>query len=313
LAAIRSPQLGGIVCIVTGVTVILGNDVAIKWMSADYPIHQLVFTRSLIAIPLTLAILQFEGGLRALRTRHPWLHACRGLLMAIANMTFFLGLAALPLADAMVLFFVAPLFITALSVPLLGEHVGWRRWLAVLLGMLGIIVMQRPGSSVFQWAALLPVVAAACYALTQMLTRRLGASDRAAPMALYLHLAFLSVSAAAGLALGDGRFAGTGDPSLEFLLRAWQWPLQEHVVAMLVSGVCVGVGGYLLTQAYRLAQAGVVAPFEYTALPWGLLAGFLIWGDTPDTFSVLGMALIVGSGLFVWYRENQLRAIPRGT
>ena len=74
----------------------------------------------------------------------------------------------------------------------------------------------------------------------------------------------------------------------------------------------MGIGGYLLTQAYRLAQAGVVAPFEYTALPWGLLAGFLIWGDTPDIFSVLGMALIVGSGLFVWYREKQLRAIPQG-
>jgi drug/metabolite transporter (DMT)-like permease len=127
-------------------------------------------------------------------------------------------------------------------------------------------------------------------------------------MALYLHLAFLMVSALFGVILGDGRFGGTGDPSLEFMLRAWQWPQQDHIGAMLLTGVCVGVGGYLLTQAYRLAQAGAVAPFEYTALPWGLLAGFLIWGDTPDMLSVLGMLLIVGSGLFVWFREKQLRA-----
>ncbi|MDH3713090.1 MAG: DMT family transporter [Gammaproteobacteria bacterium] len=305
-----SPQLRGILCMVAGVTVILGNDAAIKWLSEDYPIHQLVLLRSLIAIPITLAILRFEGGWRALRTPHPWLHTCRGMLIVIANMTFFLGLAALPIADAMVLFFVAPLFITALSAPLLGERVGWRRWLAVLLGMVGVIVMQRPGSGVYQWAALLPAVAAACYALMQVMTRRLGANERAAPMALYLHLAFLAVSALSGMALGDGRFAGTGDPSLEFMLRAWQWPQQDHLGAMLLTGVCVGVGGYLLTQAYRLARVGVVAPFEYMALPWGLLAGFLIWGDIPDIFSVLGMLLIIGSGLFVWFRENQFRVSP---
>ena len=308
----RNPQLAGILCIVAGAVMILCNDVAIKWMSADYPIHQLVLIRSLIAIPITLVILQFEGSWRGLKTQHPWLHAFRGVLIATANMTFFLGLAALPLADAMVLFFVAPLFITALSVPMLGERVGWRRWLAVLTGLAGVIVMQRPGSGLFVWAALLPVIAAACYALMQVLTRLMGTVERAAVMAFYLQLAFLTISALAGLALGAGHFGSTGDPSLDFLLRAWRWPQQQHIFAMLVSGVCMSIGVYLATQAYRLAQAGAVAPFEYASLPWGLLAGFLIWGDIPDIFSMLGMLLIVGSGLFVWHRESQFREAPHG-
>ncbi len=300
-----NPQLAGIACIVAGMSVILGNDVAIKWMSGDYPIHQIVLTRTLIAIPITLFVLaRLEGGWRTLRSRRPLLNLARGLLITVANLCYFLALAAMPLADTMALFYVAPLLITALSVPLLGERVGPRRWLAVLAGMLGVVVMLRPSGSL-QLAALLPLGAALCYALMQMLTRRVGAHDSAAAMALSLQLVFLVVSASIGLAIGDGRFAGSADPSLDFLLRAWHWPDASGAAAMVLCGVCVGFGGYLLTQAYRLGEASVVAPFEYAALPLGVLAGFLVWGDVPGGHTVLGALLVVGSGLYVLYRERR--------
>ena len=260
----------GIFCIVSGMFVILLNDVIIKWISGDYPIHQIVLIRSLIAIPITLLIVRFDGGWQGLKTKRPLLHLARGLLIVVANMCYFLGLAAMPLADAMALFFIAPLLITALSVPMLGEQVGWRRWLAVAVGMVGVLVMLRPAGGVIQLAAILPVIAAMAYALMQMLTRRLGTTDRASVMALYIQLTFVFVSSAIGLAIGDGRFAGGDNASLDFLLRAWHWPTAADAVAMAICGCCIGIGGYLLSQAYRLGQASVIAPFEYTALPWGV-------------------------------------------
>ncbi len=300
----HSPQIVGILCVVTGLLVVVCNDVAIKWISGSYSIHQIVLIRSLIAIPVTLAIARFDGGWQGLKTRRPLLHLTRGLLIVIANMCYFLALAAMPLADTMALFFAAPLFITALSVPILGEKVGLRRWLAVWIGMAGVVVMLRPAAGMVQLAAVLPVVAAAAYALMQMLTRRLGVTDRATAMALYNQLTFVFVATAIGLAIGDGRFAGSENASLDFLLRAWRWPTLPAAATMIFCGLCIAVGSYLLSQAYRLAQASAVAPFEYTALPWGVLLGFLIWGDVPDLTTVIGTVLVVGSGLYVLYREN---------
>ena len=300
----HNPQLIGILCIVIGMFVILLNDVIIKWISGDYPIHQIVLTRSLVALPIILLIARFDGGWQGLKTRRAPLHLARGLLIVIANMCYFLALAAMPLADAMALFFVAPLLITALSVPMLGEKVGLRRWLAVAVGMIGVLVMLRPASGVIQLAAVLPVIAAAAYALMQMLTRRLGVTDRASVMALYIQLTFIFVSTGIGLTIGDGRFAGSDNASLDFLLRAWHWPTPSDAVAIAACGCSIAVGSYLMSQAYRLGQASVIAPFEYTALPWGVLLGFLIWGDIPNLTTVVGILLVVGSGLYVLYREH---------
>jgi drug/metabolite transporter (DMT)-like permease len=303
--AIDKQRLVAILSIVSGMIVLTVNDVAIKWLSGDYPVHEIVLVRTLVAIPLTVLVLApFEGGPMRWRTAHPFLNVARGLLLALANLGYFLGLAALPLAETMSLFFVAPLFITALSAPLLGEKVGPRRWLAVLAGMLGVVVMLRPGEGMLQIAAVLPMIAALAYALMQSIARRLGPTDRASTMALYLQVTFLGVALAIGLAVGDGRYGGTGDPSLDFLLRAWRWPEPADLAIMGLCGVCIGVGGYLITQAYRIGPASMVAPFEYVALPWGALLGYGLWAEIPDSVTVLGMGLIVGSGLYVLLRER---------
>ena len=279
-------------------------DALVKWVSGSFPLHEVTFARSVVALVITLAIVPFEGGFSILRTRRPGLHVARGLLLVTANVCFFTALASMPLAEATAIFFLAPLFITAMSVPLLGESVGLRRWLAVLVGVLGMILMLRPGQGTIDWVALLPVGAALAYALMQVITRRLGATDRASSMAFYVQLIFLLVSGAIGLAVGDGRLSGTGHPSLEFLLRAWVVPAGWDGVLLLVIGVLVGIGAYLLSQAYRVAQPAVVAPFEFCALPLALFWGMTLWGEWPDTTAMLGMMLIVGGGLYVFYRET---------
>ena len=294
----------GILCILLGVFGLTLMDAMVKWVSGSFPLHEITFVRSVVAIAITLAIVPFEGGYAILRTRRPGLHLARGLLLVIANFCFFTALASMPLAEATAIFFLAPLFITALSVPFLGERVGLRRWLAVLVGLLGMILMVRPGQGVFDWVALLPVGAALAYAVMQVITRKLGATDRASSMAFYVQILFVLVSAAIGLAVGDGRFSGTGHPSLEFLFRAWVMPFGWDAVLLLGVGVLIGFGAYLLSQAYRVAQPAVVAPFEYMALPLSLFWGFMLFGHWPDATAMAGMALIVGGGLYVFYRET---------
>ncbi len=288
-----------------GMALLSAQDAVIKWLSGDYPLHQIILGRATIAVVLTLIMVRLEGGWSLLRSRRLGLHLARGLLLVVANISYFLALATMPLAEAIAIFFVAPLFITALSVPFLGERVGPRRWLAVLAGLCGVVVMLRPGEGAINPVALLPVLAAFCYASMQILTRRLGVTDKASAMAFYVQLTFVVISGATGLAIGDGRFAGTGEPSLEFLFRAWVWPGREDALLILLCGVLIAAA-YLLSQAYRIAEATVVAPFEYIAVPLSATWGILLFGDWPDLTAVFGIVLIVGGGLIVFAREASL-------
>lgn len=300
-----------IVFIFAGIFCISVNDMLVKTLSGGYPLHQIIFIRSAIGILFSLALVQIEGGWGILKTNRPGLHLFRGMMVVIANMAYFLALAVMPLADATALFFVAPLFITLLSIPLLGEKVGAARWSAVVIGFAGVVLMQRPWASsealgVSRLVLLLPVVGALAYALLQVLTRKLGATSRASAMAVYIQGTFIGVSLLFYLVAGDGRFAdGVDNGSIQFLLRAWVWPAPGDWTSLVGLGLMSAVVGYCLSQAYRLADAATVAPYEYIGLPLAVLWGWLIWSELPDLPVWAGMALIAGSGLFVFLREKQ--------
>jgi len=308
--------LTGIVFIVLGMAFISVNDALIKFLSDGYPLHQIVFVRSLVGIAISLVIVQFEGGLAILRTAHPLLHLVRGLLLVIANLAFFLALAAMPIAEATAIFFVAPLFITLLSIPILKDRVGPRRIAAVIVGFCGVLVMLRPGGGEAGpglLVSLLPVAAALTYALFQLLTRKLGGISKASAMAVYIQGLFIIVGLGFFVVAGDGRFADdVGGASLTFLLRAWSWPSGQDLTLFLALGVLSAGIAYALSQAYRSASAATVAPFEYVAMPLAALWGFLIWDEVPDLRSAAGMALILGSGLYVLAREQRRRRPVRG-
>ena len=314
-----SPATLGILFIVGGMVAISVNDMLIKELSGDYPLHQMVFVRSAIGIIFSLMLVQLEGGWQILKTRRPGLHALRGGLLVIANMTYFTALAVLPLADATALFFAAPLFITLLSIPVLGEKVGPLRITAVFVGFAGVVIMQRPwagndGLEVSRLVLLLPVLSALTYALNQLLTRKLGVESKASALAVYVQLMFILASAAFWIVAGDGRYAiGVENPSLIFLLRAWVWPSDGDWIYFIGLGLNSAVIGYCLSQAYRLSDAATVAPFEYVGLPLAVFWGWVIFAELPDWEVWIGMALIIGSGLFVFLREQQkARRVARG-
>ncbi len=281
------------------------NDVCFKFLSGGYALHELVLIRALIGIIVMLSIvLPVGGGLRLIRTRRPLLHLFRALMIICSNLTYYAGLAALPLADGVAIFYVAPMMITALSVPLLGERVGPRRWTAVCVGLLGVIVMLRPGGATFDYAALLPVASAFFYAISNLTARRLGATESLPAMTFWVQVTFVIVSASMGLFFGDGHLAEGAHPSVAFLMHAWAWPELRDWPLLLIVGFASSFSGMLIAQAYSKAPAAMIAPFEYVAMPIAVFWGLVVFGQFPDAVSWIGIALICGAGLYIFWRET---------
>lgn len=303
--ALFSPNTRGVFCLVVAIACLTVSDAIIKWLSSDLALHQITLLRSCVALVLVALIAPLEGGWHTLKTRRPVLHLIRGSLLVLANMFFFTALAAMPLAETVTLFYTAPLFICLLSWPLLGERVGASRWIAIAAGMTGVVVMMRPGAELFRTISILPVLAALSYAAMTMMTRKLGLRETAGALTFYIQIAFIVISAVAGLFIGDGRFDVYANPSLHFLLREWRWPDASELQLIAACGIIVAFGGYLISQAYRIGEAPAVAPFEYASLPFALLVGYYLWGDWPEPRAFLGTGLIVGSGLVVVYLDNR--------
>lgn len=274
----------GILTICAGVAFLVLNDAIAKLLTERYDPIQIIFLRNLIAVPMIALVVLFLRGPQALRTRHPGLHAVRGLLMLLGAYLYFTSLSFMPLAEATALIFSAPIFITALSVPLLGEAVGWRRWGAVILGFIGVLIVVQPGGSAFQPASLLPVGVAFLYALFMISARWIGPGEGMWTMMLYVVL-FPMIYAA------------------PFALWLWAPVRPEDLWLFVTIAVCGSLGITLIGQAFRLAPAAVVAPFDYTSMVWATALGWLIWGDVPVFWTILGALVIVASGIIIVLRE----------
>ncbi|MCA2011879.1 DMT family transporter [Cereibacter sphaeroides] len=303
-----SPTTLGALCAVGASLGFSLNDMSVKFLSGGYPLHEVVLIRSLVALTILLAVLvPMSGGYGILRTRQPFKHLLRGLFIVCANMTFFIALAAMPMADATAIFFVSPLLIGLFSVIFLGETVGPRRWTAIGAGLLGVVIMIRPGSGSFSLIALLPLIAATAYAALNTLTRHIGVRETAVSMATYTQFTFLGFSLLFGLVAGHGEFSpGPESASLDFLLRGWVWPRAADIPFFLLCGLGTAMGGLLIAQAYRTCEAALVAPLEYAAMPMAIIWGVTIFGEWPDAIAWIGIALILGSGIYMILREAKV-------
>jgi drug/metabolite transporter (DMT)-like permease len=304
----RNPALTGILCALAGSAIFSINDVAIKSLSGAYALHQVILIRAVIGMAVLFALMTLtRADFRQLVTRRPGAHLLRVAFVMVSNVTYFLGLAALPLADAVAIAFVSPLIVTMLSVLVLNEPVGPRRWAAVAVGLIGVVVMLRPGSGVFQPAAILVLMSAFCYAATNLMTRRMKATESAFAFSFYIQIGFVIVSSTMGLMVGDGHLAGSEDPSMAFLLRGWVWPPVHDWPAFVASGISVATGGLLIAQAYRLGDAALIAPFEYAGMPFAIFWGVVMFNTWPDLTAWIGIALIIGAGLYTLWRETRVR------
>ena len=211
LVETRTAPMAGAVWALASVAAFSANDMLIKFLSGDYPLHQIILIRSSVGLCVVLGlILPLAGGIGTIRTKRLRMHLLRGLAVVLSNAFFFMALAAMPLAEAVAIFFVCPLLISLSSVVFLGETVGPRRWGAILLGLAGVAIVLRPGTEAFQATSLLPLVAAVCYAAHHTITRKIGGTESAAVMLFYIQSTFVVTSALVGLVAGHGHWAGTG-------------------------------------------------------------------------------------------------------
>ena len=264
-AARDHSAFAGIACVAGGIFFLTLSD-------ANNPL-QILFLRALIALPFVTALAIWLGGRRVLRTDHPGLHLTRGAINVVSACCFYLGLRALPLAEATAIAFAAPLFVTALSVLILKERVDGRRWLAVLAGFAGVLIIVRPGTDAFQAATLLPLTTAFLYAVMMITARGISRGEGMLTTTFYIVAGQLVCSAVA---------------------LPWVW----HTPALFST-----LGLALITQGFRIAPASVVAPFDYTGLIWATLLGWIFWREAPDAYAYLGALFIAGSGVYIALRE----------
>lgn len=301
-----SPTLFGPICAVIATVMFTLNDSTMKSFSDTYALHQLVMIRAVLGSTLVVLVLApIAGGWHLLKTRRLGLHVTRASFVIFANMTFFLGLASMPLAEAVAIFFISPFLISIFSVIFLKEYVGPRRWFAILLGMVGVLIIVQPGTATFQLASILPVAAALGYAALHIMTRLMRGTENAVAMTFYIQVCFIFVGLAFFIAVGDGRFAGSSNASLDFLLRKWTWPEFQHWPLLSLLGIFSTIGGYFISQAYRVGEASLIASFEYLALPLSILFGLAFFGEVPEPTTWIGIILIGGSGLYTVWRENR--------
>jgi len=282
----RHQQLRAVLTMLAAVAVFSMMDAGLKRLSAHYPPFQVAALRGASSLPLVLAWALSTAGLRPLLRVRWSMHLLRGAMGVAMMASFVYALRTLPLATAYSIFFIAPLLITALSVPFLGERVGPRRWIAIAVGLLGVVVLLRPsGEGMLSLAAVAVLLAALMYAVSAITVQLLARTDSTQAMVVWMMVM---------MTLGAGTIA---------------WPHWEAIRAddlWVIAGVGVAgaIGQYAITEAFRLGEASLLAPLEYTALIWGVLLDATLWGVLPDSITWIGAAIIIASGLYLMRRER---------
>lgn len=297
----RSSVETAMLMMAAGVSVIPGIDAIAKHLSSTLVPGQIAGTRFLFQLILLLPIILFTG--QRLLSQHLLLNAIRGALIATATLLFFWGLKYLPLADAIAIFFVEPLVLTLISAVFLGEKVGWRRLSAIVVGFIGALLVIRPSFQTIGLPALLPLVAACCFAIYLALTRKVAQAEDVLTMQLWAGI-FGGLTLLIALIVGEVATISVIDPT---------WPSAYEWVMLALLGVIGTVGHLLIVGAFSRASPSILAPFQYLEILGATLLGVLIFGEFPGLMTWLGISIIVASGLYVFHRERRLSrdTVPR--
>jgi len=276
---------------IAGGALLTANDAVLKWLTGGYSTGQIMFIRGLfVFIPISYFVWR-AGGIRCLRIVSVKGQAWRALLVVAGTFCFVTGLSYLPLADAVAIAFAGPLFITALASAFLKEIVGWRRWMAVFIGFMGVLIIIRPTGEAIQWAALLPLTASFTGAIRDIVTRHIAPGEQSATILV------VTTTAVCLAGLTTAPFG-------------WAAVAMDDLGLFALSGLLLGSAHFLMIETFRYAEAAMVAPFKYSTIIWATALGFLIWGDIPDGWTLVGSVVVVASGIYILRRESWLRRQP---
>jgi len=282
----------GIGCMVAGCAFLMMSDAFSKWLTQTYSVGQVMSLRNVfVLIPLFLVV-WYKGNFKELRV-HSWrAQIFRSVFHVMPAILFVTSVSLLPLADVHAIGFAGPIFIAALSPLMLGEHVGWHRWTAIVIGFGGILIMLRPTGASFSLVGLIPLAAALTASFRDLITRRMSRTETSTSMLVVSSIAVVVAGAC----------------TMPFDWKPLTW---ISLLLFIGNGFVNACAHFLIIESYRLAQAPVVSPFKYSILLWATLFGYMIWGNVPDRWIIIGAIPVVASGLYILRREQKLAARRR--
>ena len=294
----------GIVLILLGMAFFSIQDSLIKFISGDTSLYELYFGRTVTAFLLLIIYLKVTSQKLVLKTHYPFLTTFRVICFFFGFSFFYISLTYMSLAMANALFFSSPFFISILAIIFLGEKVGIRRWLAIVVGFIGVYIVLNPDFENFNYMKLAPVACALCYAISMTITKITSDKDNVYSQMFHLYIGAIGISILFFIFTGKGQFNTFSDPTFQFITREWftnptyAWP---YIVAM---GFVAAVSFYCVFSAYSVASPSVVSLFEYSLIIWAIIIGYVLFNDVPTIRTFVGVALIIGAGVYIYFREK---------
>ena len=285
-------------------TILAIQDVLIKLVSDELSLFQIQFFRSTIGIAVIIGYQAIIHEPIRLTTAYPLLTVCRGLMFFFGYSAFYFAQSKMPIATMTVLFLVSPFFITLTSIYFFKSQVGYRRWISILIGFVGVVLICQPETGQFNIYYLIPIIVALSYAFSVIIVKKTADRDTLYQQMILTYLIMGLLSGITGLLFGDGRFDTAENSEVAFIVRSWQFVDTESTFKLFTISVLGSVGLLVLMGAYRVADPAVISPYEYSLLIWMVLLGYLVWGDVPSFNIAIGMVLIVGAGIYIFNRER---------
>jgi len=302
----RDNRLLAISCILAAGCLASTQDAVVKAMSGSFAAYEAILFRCIGSFPLLVVLLYRDGGYRSLATPILGRVLFRSIILCVGYFTFILSIAAMPIANSVAIYFTMPFFVAGLAGPLLGERVRLHRWLAIIAGFIGVLIMVRPGAGVFEPAAIFALISAFSYAFGQMLGRPISHQVPLTVIAMWQNAVFFLVGLLLAILFNSFDFSGLSHKSLVFLSRPWVWPTSIEALVLFGNGILAAFGMILFVSAYKYAESNFVAPFEYSTMIWAVIYGLLVFGDFPDQYTWIGAAVVATAGILMIWRDRQL-------
>jgi len=294
----------GILLIFVGMLIVSFQDATFKYIYSSVSLYEIYLIRTLISFLVIVCYLKMTNKPIIFSTHYPLLTIIRVILFFFGFSSFYISLTIMPLATATALFFASPFLITIFAIFILKEQVGPRRWLAVIIGFIGVYVILNPNFNNFDYLSLTPVFTAFCYALSMIIIKKTSDKDNVYSQMFHFYILAIVISMIFYFYMGDGKFNNIDHPVSQFIFRKWFDNLEFSLLYMIFIGV-VGASAFLcLFTAYRIASPAVISPFEYSILVWASLNGWFFFDEIPNVRSIAGMILIVCGGIYIFVREK---------
>ena len=294
----------GIIFILLGMLVFSVQDSIMKYIYSFVSLYEVYLIRTLVSFIIILLFLKITKKPIVFRTQYPILTFCRVVLFFFGFSSFYISLTVLPLITATALFFVTPFLITIFAKYFLKEQIGPRRWLAVIIGFIGVYIILNPNFDNFDYMSLTPILCAFCYSLSMIIIKKTSEKDSVYTQTFTFYIGAIIISVIFYFTFGDGQYNTIDHPASQFIFREWFTNLETSMFLMIVTGFTASVAFLLLFSAYRIASPAVVSPFEYSILIWSSLSGWFFFNEIPDLKTIIGIILIVCGGIYIFIREK---------